>query len=158
MKSEIKIVVLLIISVFIDASAHGARPATLAELAKYRGADRERILYDGAKKEGSFVWYTSLVPHKEISKVFMTKYPGVSIDIYRADGVLLSNRIMAEHQARRHIMDAIETTPPPLMPLRDNKMLLPYYSPYLTAYPDIAKEKADSDLVNRNRWNASKDA
>lgn len=147
MKTLVKIVALLIIGPAVDAWAQGAKPVTLADLAKYRGADRERILYEGAKKEGNFVWYTSLVPHKEISKVFMTKYPGVSIDIYRADGVTLANRAMAEHQARRYIMDAIETTPPPLMPLRDNRMLLPYYSPHLTAYPDIAKEKADGDLV-----------
>ena len=138
---------LVLVTASTQVWAQAAKPATLSALAKYRGADRERLLYEGAKKEGNFVWYTSLVPHKEIGKVFMTKYPGVSIDIYRAAGVILSNRIMAEHQARRHIMDAIETTPPPLMPLRDNKMLTPYYSPHLTAYPDIAKEKADGDLV-----------
>ena len=130
-----------------NALAQGTKPITLAELAKYRGADRERILYDGAKKEGKFVWYTSLVPHKEIAKNFTAKYPGVSVDIYRADGVILANRIMAESQARHHIMDAIETTPPPLMPLRDNQMLMPYTSPHLVHYPELAKEKASGDLV-----------
>ncbi|HWH80002.1 MAG TPA: extracellular solute-binding protein [Candidatus Binatus sp.] len=139
--------VLALLSSAANSWAQTAKPTTLAELAKYRGADRERILYDGAKKEGKFVWYTSLVPHREIGKVFMSKYPGVSIDIYRADGVLLANRIIAETQARHHIMDAIETTPPPLMPLRDNKMLMPYYSPFLAGYPDIAKEKAAGGLV-----------
>ena len=129
------------------AWAQGTKPTTLADLAKYRGADRERILYDGAKKEGKFVWYTSLVPHKEIAKNFTVKYPGVSVDIYRADGVILANRIMAESQARHHIMDAIETTPPPLMPLRDNQMLMPYASPHLVNYPEVAKEKASSELV-----------
>lgn len=147
MKTLSMITLIMTLSAGVDVSAQGARPTTLADLAKYRGADRERILYEGAKREGSFVWYTSLVPHKEISKVFMTKYPGVSIDIYRADGVTLANRALAEHQARRHIMDAIETTPPPLMPLRDTKMIMPYYSPYLASYPDIAKEKADDGLV-----------
>ncbi len=147
MKTFFRVGLLLLVSFAIDAWAQRVKPTTLAALARYRGADRERILYEGAKKEGSFVWYTSLVPHKEIGKVFMTKYPGVSIDIYRADGVTLVNRTMAEHQARRHIMDTIETTPPPLMPLRDNKMLMPYYSPHLAAYPEIAKEKADGDLV-----------
>ena len=147
MKTLSMITLIVTLSAGVDVFAQGARPTSLADLAKYRGADRERILYEGAKREGSFVWYTSLVPHKEISKVFMTKYPGVSIDIYRADGVTLANRALAEHQARRHIMDAIETTPPPLMPLRDNKMIMPYYSPYLASYPDIAKEKADDGLV-----------
>lgn len=131
----------------VAGAAQSGKPATLAELARYRGADREKILYEGAKKEGSFTWYTSLVPHKDIGKVFMTKYPGVSIDIYRADGVVLASRIMAETQARRHLMDAIETTPPPLMPLRDAKMLMPFYSPYLVNYPEVAKEKADGELV-----------
>jgi len=130
-----------------NALAQGTKPSTLADLAKYRGADRERLLYDGAKKEGKFVWYTSLVPHKEIAKNFTAKYPGVSVDIYRSDGVILANRIMAESQARHHIMDAIETTPPPLMPLRDNQMLMPYTSPHLVNYPEVAKEKASGDLV-----------
>lgn len=131
----------------VEAWAQGAKPNTLADLAKYRGADRERILYEGAKKEGKFIWYTSLVPHKEIARIFTAKYPGVSVDIYRSDGVVLANRIMAESQARRHIMDAIETTPPPLMPLRDNQMLMPYYSPHHVHYPEVAKEKASGDLV-----------
>jgi iron(III) transport system substrate-binding protein len=130
-----------------EVSAQRAKPTALADLAKYRGADRERILYDGAKKEGKFVWYTSLVPHKEIAKLFTSKYPGVSVDIYRSDGVILANRIIAESQARRYIMDAIETTPPPLMPLRDNQMLMPYSSPYHINYPEVAKEKASGDLV-----------
>ncbi len=147
MKTLFRLIVSLIVTASVDVSAQRAKPSTLAELVKYRGADREKILYEGAKREGSFVWYTSLVPHKEISKFFMSKYPGVSIDIYRADGVTLANRAMAEHQARRHIVDAIETTPPPLMPLRDNKLLMPYWSPHLAAYPEIAKEKADGDLV-----------
>ena len=30
------------------------------------------------------VWYTSLVPHKHIAKVFQSKYPGIEIDVYRA--------------------------------------------------------------------------
>ena len=101
MKTLFRLIVLLMVTASVDVSAQGAKPSTLADLVKYRGADREKILYEGAKREGSFVWYTSLVPHKEISKVFMTKYPGVSIDIYRADGVTLANRAIAEHQARR---------------------------------------------------------
>ena len=54
---------------------------------------------------------------------------------------------MAETQAKRYIADAIETTPGPLMSLRDNQLLLLYNSPYLAAYPDIAKEKASGGLV-----------
>jgi ABC-type Fe3+ transport system substrate-binding protein len=130
-----------------NAWGQSAKPTSLADLAKYMAADRERILYDGAKKEGKIVWYTSLVPHKEIARVFEAKYPGVTIETYRADGTDLSNRLLAETQAKRYIADAIETTPGPLMPLRDNQVLLPYTSPHLAAYPDIAKEKTAGGLV-----------
>ncbi len=117
------------------------------ELAKYNGSDREQLLYEGAKREGKLVWYTSLVPYKQIAKTFETKFPGISVEVYRADGAELSNRLLAETQAKRYIADAIETTPPPLMQLRDSNALLPYLSPHLPLYPDIAKERASGNLV-----------
>jgi iron(III) transport system substrate-binding protein len=137
----------LFLCMFGSAMGQGPKPTSLAELAKYMGADRERVLYDGAKRESKIVWYTSLVPHKEIAKVFEARYPGVTVETYRADGTDLSNRLLAETQAKRYIADAIETTPGPLMPLRDNQVLLAYSSPYLAGYPDIAKEKASAGLV-----------
>jgi hypothetical protein len=36
-----------------------AKPMSVAELALYKGADREKILLEGAKKEGQVVFYTS---------------------------------------------------------------------------------------------------
>jgi iron(III) transport system substrate-binding protein len=73
-----------VLSLAASVSAQGSKPSTFADLAKYNGADRERILYEGAKKEGKLVWYTSLVPHKHIAKVFQFKYPGIEVDVYRA--------------------------------------------------------------------------
>ena len=48
------------------------KPATIAELATYRGADREQLLYAGAKSEGKIIWYTSLAgdSYKEMVKAF----------------------------------------------------------------------------------------
>jgi iron(III) transport system substrate-binding protein len=129
------------------ALAQSTRPNNPAELAKYTGSDRERLLYEGARKESKLVWYTTLVPHKEIAKTFEAKYPGISVEVYRADGTELSNRLLAETQAKRYIADAIETTPAPLMQLRDSNALLPYLSPHLAIYPEIAKERASAGLV-----------
>ena len=74
-------VVALILALSVSAWAQGGKPTTLAELAKYKGADRERMLYEGAKKEGKLTWYTSLVPNKHIAKVFQAKFPGVAVDM-----------------------------------------------------------------------------
>jgi len=124
-----------------------SRPTTAAELAKYSGADRERLLYDGAKKEVKLVWYTSLSTYKEVAKTFETKYPGVSVEFYRAPATNLATRILGESSARRYLADAIETTPGAIMLLRDNKLLLPYHSPHLADFPDGSKENAPGGLV-----------
>lgn len=123
-----------------------SQPKTAAELAKYLGSDRERLLYEGAKKEGKIVWYTSLTVYKEMAKFFEAKYPGVSVEPYRAPAVNLASRILSEAQAKRYIVDAIETTPGSLMLVRDNKLLLPYTSPHLADYPEGSKDKASGGL------------
>ena len=129
-----------------NAWGQGSRPQTAAELGKYLGADRERLLYEGAKKEGKLVWYTSLTPYKEFAKAFEAKYPGVTVEPYRAPAVNLATRTLGEAQARRYIVDIFETTQGALMLLRDNKLLLPYTSPHLGDYPEGSKEKAPGGL------------
>jgi iron(III) transport system substrate-binding protein len=138
----------ILIFVGLAGSAWGqsARPQSAADLAKYSGADRERLLYEGAKKEGKLVWYTSLTPYKEIAKNFETRYPGVIVEPYRAPATNLATRIIGEAQARRYIADTIETTQGALMLLRDNKLLLPYNSPHVGDYPEGSKEKAPGGL------------
>ena len=130
-----------------SAWAQGGKPRSLAELAKYTGPDRERLLYEGAKKEGKLLWYTSLVPHKHIAKVFQAKYPGVAVDIYRAAGSTLATRLLEERRANRYLADTIESTPPQMMLLRDVQAIQPFASPHLANYPDVAKEIAAGNQV-----------
>ena len=130
-----------------SAWAQSPKVPTLADLAKYTGPDRGRLLYDGAKKEGKFLWYTSLIANKEIVKIFESKYPGVTVETYRASGTQLATRVLAEAQSKRYLGDVIETSPPGLMVLRDSQLLLPYSSPFLSEYPEAAKQKASGGLV-----------
>ena len=125
------------------------KPATIAELATYRGGDREALLYAGAKSEGKIVWYTSLAgdSYKELVKAFENKYPGVKVDSYRASGADLVVRLQEEARARRNIADSIETTEGSLIFLREDKLLRPYDSPHLDRYPEDGKERADKNLV-----------
>jgi iron(III) transport system substrate-binding protein len=125
------------------------KPASLAELAAYRGSDRESILYAGAQREGKLTWYTSLAgaSYKELAKAFSAKYPGVEIEPFRAPGADLVVRLEEEAKAGRKIADAIETTEGSLIFLRDEKLLRPYDSPYLDKYPADGKEPAKKGLV-----------
>ncbi len=141
------IAIIVVIGLWENGWCQSSRPTTTAELAKYAGADRERLLYDGAKKEGKLVWYTSLSTYKEVAKAFETKYPGVSVEFYRAPATNLATRILGESSARRYLADAIETTPGAIMLLRDNKLLMAYHSPHLADFPEGSKEKAPGGLV-----------
>jgi ABC-type Fe3+ transport system substrate-binding protein len=131
------------------AWAQGKKPSTLAELAAYTGPDREKILVEGAKAEGKLVWYTSLAgsSYKELARGFETKYPGIKLETYRGTSTDIMTRITAEAQAKQILADVLETTVPPLTYLRENKLLVPYTSPFLSKYPASTKENAGRGLI-----------
>ncbi len=129
--------------------AQGGKPMSVVELAAYSKPDREKMLLEGAKKEGKVLWYTSLTggPNQEVPKAFEAKYPGIKVDVYRAGSDDLLARIMQEAQAKRYLVDVVETTPPVLKVMQEYKLLAPYFSPQLAQYPDQVKEKADKGMV-----------
>jgi iron(III) transport system substrate-binding protein len=127
-----------------------SKPSSLADLASYNGADRERLLLEGAKREGKLVWYTTLAAdqNKQIANAFEAKYSGVRVETYRAGSSALVQRVLTEAKAGRHLVDAIETTLPGLLTFRDAQVLQPYTSPHLAAFPEDSKEKAPKNLVH----------
>ena len=147
MKSIISVLLILLLSEM-QVWAQG-KPVALNELASYHKPDREKVLFEGAKKEGKLMWYTSLTggPNQQVPKAFEAKYPGVKVDVYRGSSDDLAARIVQEAQAKRFIVDSIETTFPVLKLMQEYKFLEPYLSSYLGQYPDETKEKANKGLV-----------
>jgi iron(III) transport system substrate-binding protein len=121
------------------------KPNSIPELVFYAGADREQLLYAGAKTEGKVVWYTSLAgdSYKAIARGFEAKYSGVRLEAYRAGGSELVPRMIEETKARRPTVDTLEMTLDSLMISQANNLLRPYASPHLARYPDEAKKQAD---------------
>ena len=113
------------------------------------GADREQILYAGAKNEGVVNWYTSLAgdSYKALSRAYEAKYSGVRVEAFRNGGSDLVVRMSEEIKARRPTFDALETTYDFMMVSRANHLTRPYHSPLLAVYPSEAKEKADAGLT-----------
>lgn len=133
----------------LPVSAQTKKPPSITELAAYNKPDREKLLYEGAKKEGKLTWYTSLTggPNTDIPRVFLSKYPGVAVEVYRGNSETIVQRVIQEAQAKRFVVDSIETTPPVLKLMQEFKLLAPYFSPHLARYSDETKEKADQGLV-----------
>ncbi len=147
---KILIVAILVGILFIaPASGQTSKPSSAADLASHAGLDRERLLIEGAKREGKVVWYTTLAAeqNKQIASAFETKYQGVKVETFRTGSSALAQRVLTEAKARRHLVDAIETTLPGLLTFRDNQLLLPYSSPHLAGYPEDSKEKGPKNLV-----------
>jgi iron(III) transport system substrate-binding protein len=132
-----------------SVSAQTGKPTSIAELAAYNKPDREQVLLDGAKKEGRMMWYTSLTggPNQEVPKAFEAKYPGIKVDVYRGDSDAIIQRVLQEAQAKRYLVDTIETTFPILKVMQEYKLVTPYFSLHLASYSDEVKEKADRGLV-----------
>lgn len=139
---------LFVLLVSTPARSQVGKPLSVAELASYSGADRARVLIEGAKQEGKVSWYTTLAANqnKQIAKAFETKYPGVRVETFRTGSGALIERVLTEAKARRHLVDVIETTLPGLMTFRDNQLLMPYTSPQLAGYPEDSKEKNPKNL------------
>jgi iron(III) transport system substrate-binding protein len=146
-----RVVALIVFALLFSPSkawVQARKPATIAELVNYMGADREQMLYAGAKAEGKLMWYTSLAggSYKELVKLYEAKYPGIQVEPFRAGGAELTVRLEEEYKAGRFIADAIETTEGNLMFMREAGLLHPYNSPVLKNYPEDAKEEAGKGL------------
>jgi iron(III) transport system substrate-binding protein len=139
----------LILNLPVLVWGQSGKPTKVADLAAYDKPDREQVLYAGAKAEGKVTWYTSLAggSYKELASTFEGKYPGVKVEAYRATSQELTARVIAESQARKFIVDTLESTIPLLRFMRDNKLLTAYFSPALQKYPDFAQEKTGKGLV-----------
>ena len=132
------------------AKSYGAqanKPLSVAEFALYQGTDREKILLEGAKKEGQLTFYTSNTwVEGPVSKEFEKIYPFVKANVWRSDSKSLLRRLTEEFTAGKYIADVIETSPEYITLLLRNNMLQEYLSPELTAYGDDAKIKGKTGV------------
>src|SRR5882724_8997423 len=64
-----------------------AAPATVGEIANYAGSDRQRILEDGAKIEGTLTIYTTGTQIAPLVDRFKQKYPFVKVQMLRASSI-----------------------------------------------------------------------
>ena len=82
------------------------------------GSASAQTTYDAAKKEGHVVWYTTFIVNQAaqpIADAFMKKYPGISVELTRADSIPTALKILTEAKAGRiqaDVTDGIETAPP----------------------------------------------
>jgi len=78
--------VLSVVLLLSPSHAAQSNPMTIAELTLYKGTDREKILLEGAKKEGQVVFYTSNTwVAGPVSQEFEKKYPFIKAEFWRVN-------------------------------------------------------------------------
>ena len=114
-------------SVMAQASA-----ANIAALAALTGAERQKRLAEGAKKEGVVSIYTSmpLDDMAALTSAFEAKY-GVKAKVWRSGSEKILQRGLLEAKANRFEVDVFETNSPETEVLSREKVLIAANSPYL---------------------------
>ena len=144
--------ILLLVTIMLGhgsaAQSAQSRPLSPAELALYQGADREKILLEGAKKEGQLTFYTSNTwVAGPVTQEFEKRYPFVKANVWRSDSKGLLRRLSEEQAAGRYLADVVETSPEYVGLLVRGSLLQDHYSPELAAYEDDAKVKGKSGVL-----------
>jgi iron(III) transport system substrate-binding protein len=109
------------------ASAQGR---SLSEIAAYQGPDRTARLIEGAKREGTVTYYTSLVAEDSnpVIDAFKKKY-GIDVQVWRGSTEAIVQRALIESRAGRCPADAFHSGPPALEPLHREQLLAAISSP-----------------------------
>src|SRR5437868_2627339 len=92
--------------------------ATIEDVAMMKSADRQKLLVEGAKKEGKLMWYSTLIVDqvvRPVKEAFEREYPFVQVEFYRGNSENLVRRMLAEYQAKRYDADLVDGTVSPTM-------------------------------------------
>ena len=123
-------------------SANLAHAATVEEIALMKSPNREKILVEGAKKEGKITFYTGLIVDQVVRPVkdaFEKEYPFLQIEFFRANADRLAQRVLAEHQAKRYEVDVVSGSAAATM-LQRAGLMQRFYSPPIAEYPRELKD------------------
>ncbi len=123
------LVTLAVLAAMVGRGAAAGKPATVAELALYMGADRRQILEEGAKKEGKLTLYTTGTQAQYIVKAFEKKYPFVKVEVWRAGTRELIAKILEEYRAKKSMADVIGNIDESEIVFQEAGLLQPFDSP-----------------------------
>jgi iron(III) transport system substrate-binding protein len=104
----------------------------------------EPAVIEGAKKEGSLVFYTTMdiQNSKPVIDAFTKKYPFIRGDLVRLGGTAMVSRIMAEAQAGAQKFDVAVGISPSYVPMREKNLIGPYLSTeFSSLYDDLYDPK-----------------
>ena len=96
---------------FLTVPLMSARAASVEDISMMKSAERQKLLVEGAKKEGKVTWYTTLIVDqvvRPIKEAFEKEYPFVQLEYYRGNSENVVQRVISEYQAKRFAVDIVD--------------------------------------------------
>ena len=120
--------------------ASGAADLTVEQIAKLDGPDRQKILEEGARREGEMLWLGSFNEDnaKPMLDRFMARYPFIKVNRIRTDSNKALQRVLAEVRARNVKTDLVTSSA--VSDLKRASAITPFRSPTLDVYPAADKD------------------
>ena len=121
-----------VLSLTLSARAHAL---STEEIANLKGPDRQKILEDGARKEGELLWIGGFNDEnaRPIIKGFTARYPFIKVNRVRTAGVPALQRVLAELRAKTPHTDLITTET--VVELEQANAAQAFQSPALASWP-----------------------
>jgi ABC-type Fe3+ transport system substrate-binding protein len=110
-------------------------------LEKLPAAEREKKLIEGARKEGEMVWYTNsgIENATRYIQAFRKKYAFINANFWRSKTRQVTQRILSEANAGRHLADVIKPSFDLLPNLLGKNVIGRYETPVRAILPAQAK-------------------
>ena len=119
----------------------GAAAQTAVErVAQLTGPDRQKILEEGARKEGELLWVGTFNEDnaKQVLAGFTVRYPHITVNRVRTDSSKALQRVLAEVRAKTPQTDLVTSYAG--LELRQANAIQAFRSPVLDSYPAAAKD------------------
>ena len=129
------------------AAAFAQTPST-RDIYMYQGADRDKRLVEGAKKERQVVLYSTMTvaDGKAFGAAFERKY-GVQLVHWRTSSEKIVQRAVAEARGRRYEADVFESSSNHLEALRRERLLEDFHTPVLSEIVPAALPRGHRQYV-----------
>src|SRR5437879_6119318 len=133
----------------LSSAVHTAHSQTLQKLATYQGEDRQQRLIEGARKEGSLLFYATFPIEyaDQLIEPFRSKY-GIKVEYWRARSEIVLRKVITEARAGGPSVDVIAIISPQEEALRRENLLQEIRSPY-------HKDLAPSTVPAHHEWVAT---
>src|SRR5918995_3951995 len=118
-------------------SAANTSEAIWKSLENMPATEREKKLVEGARKEGEMLWYTNSGIENATRYIqgFRKKYPFVNANFWRSKTRQVTQRIVSEANAGRHLVDVIKPSFDLLPSLLEKNVIGRYETPVRAIFP-----------------------